>query len=217
MEADGQVTVSAPARQGSGRLLAGGTDGNERLTAITGAALIVLLAVLGVTIIAIGRLLWLHLFLGMLLIGPLGLKLASTGYRFGRYYTRNPAYRRKGPPPAALRLLAPLVVVSTVVVFASGVALLLAGPSSRGALLPIHKASFIVWIAVTAVHVLAHMPSLPRALRADYGRDALPADLPGGRNGRALALAGALALGIVLAILAAPQFAPWLDAQAVRH
>ncbi len=44
-------------------------------------------------------------------------------------------------PPPTLRLIAPIVVASTVVVFASGVALLLLGPSSRGSLLLIHKAS----------------------------------------------------------------------------
>ncbi|MGZ6624610.1 MAG: hypothetical protein ACXVE8_03320, partial [Solirubrobacteraceae bacterium] len=64
------------------RLLGGGTEGNERLTVLTGALLIVLLAVLGITIVRIGQLLWLHLFLGLVLIGPVALKLASTGYRF---------------------------------------------------------------------------------------------------------------------------------------
>ena len=48
-------------------------------------------------------------------------------------------------------MLAPLVVLCTLIVFASGVVLLLVGPSSRGALLPIHKASFFVWLAVTAI------------------------------------------------------------------
>ena len=46
----------------------------------------------------IGQLLWLHLFVGLLLIGPVVLKLASTGYRFARYYTNDAVYRRKGPP-----------------------------------------------------------------------------------------------------------------------
>jgi len=76
-------------------LLAGGTEGNERLTVLTGLLLIVLLAVLGVTIIRIGQLLWLHLFLGLVLLGPVALKLGSTGYRFARYYTSDPAYREK--------------------------------------------------------------------------------------------------------------------------
>src|ERR1700761_8696973 len=83
--------------------LSGGTEGNERLTVVTGGLLIVLLAAVGVTIVFIGRLLWWHLFLGLVLIGPVALKVASTGYRFARYYTAEPRYRRKGPPPPALR------------------------------------------------------------------------------------------------------------------
>jgi hypothetical protein len=70
--------------------------------------LLILLAVLGVTILRIGQLISVHLFLGLLLIGPVGLKMASTGYRFVRYYTGSPTYRRKGPPETWLRMLAPL-------------------------------------------------------------------------------------------------------------
>lgn len=205
------------------RLLGGGTTGNERLTSAAGALLIVLLAVIGVTIIRIGQLLSMHMFVGMLLIGPLALKLASTGYRFIRYYAHNARYVRKGPPPTALRLLAPLVVVSTLVVFGSGVALLFAGPSSRGALLPIHKLSFFVWLAFVAVHVLAHLPEVARSLRADYGRPARAgASAPwsndvNGRVGRTLSLGGALALGAVLAILVIPLFGAWLSAQSFHR
>ena len=170
------------------RLTGGGTDGNERLTAATGVVLLVLLAVLGVTILRIGQLLWLHLFVGMLLIGPVLLKLTSTGYRFARYYTANPAYRRKGPPAAPMRLLAPLVVISTVVVFGSGVALLLAGPGSRSTLFPIHKLSFFAWLALTGLHVLGHLADLPAPLRADYGGQCRQLD-PGAGEGRARAVA----------------------------
>ena len=70
---------------------------------MTGVILIVLFAVLGVTIVQIGQLIWLHLFLGLLLLGPVLLKLASTGYRFLRYYTHDAIYRAKGPPMPALR------------------------------------------------------------------------------------------------------------------
>jgi hypothetical protein len=164
-----------------------------------------------VTIVRIHGLLSVHLFVGMLLIPPVVLKMSSTGYRFVRYYTANPRYRRKGPPPAPLRVLAPLVVVSTLVVFASGVALLFAGPSSRAMLLPVHKASFIVvWIAVTALHVLGHLPSMSRVLRADYGlSERLGGDVAG-RGGRVLALSSALVGGLVLALLVIPEFGPWL-------
>ncbi len=199
------------------RLLGGGPTGNERLTAATGAVLIVLLAVVGVTILRLRPLLSVHLFVGMLLIPPVMLKMATTGYRFARYYMANPAYRRKGPPPALLRMIAPLLVLTTVVMLASGVALLFAGPSSRDTLLPIHKVSFFAWLAVTALHVLGHLPGIPAALRADYGRENLLSEDVGGRSGRGLALAGALVAGIVLAILVIPEFGAWLSSYGHLH
>ncbi len=197
-------------------LLAGGTAGNELLTAATGATLILLLAVIGVTIISLTRLLWIHLFVGMLLIGPVVLKLSSTGYRFMRYYTANPRYRRKGPPPMPLRLIAPIVVLSTLAVFASGVALLFIGPSSRDTLLPIHKVSFFVWVAFTAIHVLAHLPTVAHALRIEYAGSSRASAMTG-RAGRTLSLTAALGAGAVLAVLVIPQFAPWISAQSLHH
>lgn len=198
-------------------LLAGGTTGNELLTTVTGAVLIVLLAVIGVTILRIGQLLSVHMFVGLVLIGPLALKLASTGYRFTRYYTGNPRYRSKGAPPTPLRLIAPVVVISTVVVMASGVALLIGGPQSRGTFFVIHKVSFFVWVAFTALHVLGHLPDLWNGLRTDYGPAARLGGAPDGRAGRALSLASALTLGVVIAILFLPQFGPWLHAHFHHH
>jgi hypothetical protein len=115
------------------RLTADGVDGNERLTVLTGVVLIVLTAAIGVTIIWIGQLMWLHLFLGLALIGPVALKLASTGYRFVRYYTYDPAYRRKGPPIPALRVLAPLVVFLTAVLLGTGGSAAVRRPRFRAA------------------------------------------------------------------------------------
>jgi hypothetical protein len=79
-------------------LTGGGPDGNERLTTIMGAILIVLLAVIGFTIPQLRQFISAHLFVGILLIGPVLLKMASTGYRFIRYYAGTVEYRRKGPP-----------------------------------------------------------------------------------------------------------------------
>jgi hypothetical protein len=199
---------------GRAGLLAGGTYGNELLTAITGGVLILILAALGVTIIRIGSLLWVHLFVGLLLIGPLALKLSSTGYRFVRYYTRNPSYVEHGPPELALRLLAPLVVLSTLVVFVSGIVLLFAGPSARPTWFPIHKDSFFAWLAIMAVHVLGHLPAVGAGFEAEYGPAALREEhaVPG-RSGRSLALASALVLGLVLALVLIPEFAQWVHAQ----
>lgn len=203
------------------RLYGGGTAGNQLLTTVTGAALIVLLAVIGVTILRIRGLLSVHLFVGLVLVGPLVLKLTSTGYRFVRYYTRNPRYLDEGPPLMPLRLIAPIVVISTIVVMASGVALLIGGPSTRSTFFPIHKLSFFVWAAFTALHVVGHLPELGRGLREDYGTGTGTGTCwregTDGRAGRVIALASAITLGVVLAILLIPQFGPWLHANLHSH
>jgi hypothetical protein len=191
--------------------------GNERLTATTGTILLVLLAVIGVTIIRIGQLLSVHMFVGMLLIPPIALKLSSTGYRFIRYYTHNPPYQRKGPPEAPLRIIAPMVVLSTFVVFGTGVVLLFAGPSARPTWFPIHKDSFFVWVAFMALHVLGHITELPPVLRADFGPSARLSSDVTGRAGRVLSLSGALVLGAVLAILVIPDFGAWVNGTHIFH
>jgi len=244
---DGQVRTrgdvatprSAPEREASAgdrrTLLSGGTEGNERLTVATGALLIVVLAAVGVTIVFIGQLLWWHLFLGLALIGPVALKLASTGYRFMRYYTADPAYRHKGPPAVALRALGPVLVGLTVIVLASGVALLLIGPSSRGTLVLVHKVSFICWIVVCAVHIAGHLPEMVRfkkvsrqtraqldelrSLVPGFGGAAEPppdAPIPGNR-GRWMSVGAAVVLGLVLAAIFVPDFGAWTSAQPVVH
>jgi hypothetical protein len=74
--------------------------GNERLTAMTGAVLLVLFVAECLTLLNIGNLLTLHVFLGMLLLGPVGLKIGSTLWRFTRYYTGS-----AGHCPASVCLL----------------------------------------------------------------------------------------------------------------
>lgn len=190
-------------------LLGGGTAGNEQLTAAAGVLLLVLFAVLGITILRIGQLLWLHLFLGVLLAGPVALKLASTGYRFARYYTADPAYKRKGPPHPILRGLAPLVVLATLAVFATGLALLLVGPSASPTLRLLHKLSFFLWVAVTAVHVLGHLLELPRSLRAVSHANRGRSRRRPGSGGRALALIVALLAGVVVSLALLPRQHDW--------
>jgi len=211
---------TAPSTPRSGRsaaLIFGGTDGNEQLTAMTGLVLIVLLAVIGVTILRKSQLISVHLFVGLVLIGPVVLKMASTGYRFARYYTGNSAYRRKGPPLLPLRLIAPVVALSTVMVFASGVVLLFEGPAHRGSWVLVHKASFIVWLVFTGLHVLGHLPGLPASLTATRRTRAELDGIAPGRAGRWIALVGMCVGGLVLAVLLIPQFAAWTAPGAFAH
>ena len=198
-------------------LTGGGTDGNELLSTIAGVILIVLLVVIGFTIPQLRQFIWLHLFVGMLLFGPVLLKMASTGYRFIRYYTGNAAYRLKGPPELILRLIGPVVVVSTVAVFATGVALLIVGPQHRNPWLLLHKVSFIVWVVFMSLHVLGHLPAIGRLLGiGTRGRDEAAEALPGGA-GRWIALSGALVAGAVLAIVLVPGFSAWTSNGVFLH
>jgi hypothetical protein len=146
----------------------GGTEGNEILTSATAVVLTLLLIAEGVTIVLIGDLLSAHMFIGMALIPPVLLKLGSTGYRFARYYTGARVYREKGPPPLLLRVLAPLLVITTVTVFVTGVVLLVSGRSDL--VFNLHKVSFIVWGAFFALHLLAHAPQTARSLRTGWTR-----------------------------------------------
>ena len=144
------------------RVFVGGSAGNEQLTLAVAALLIVLLAVEGATILRIGSLLTIHAFVGMLLIPVVALKLASTGWRMLRYYQRGEEYVLRGPPHIALRMLvAPVLVLSTLLVFGTGVALL-ALDQRHGTLVGLHKASFLVWTGAFGVHVLAHLLELLR-------------------------------------------------------
>jgi hypothetical protein len=198
---------------GTGVGRAGGVEGNDRLTAASGALLFLLLAAEGVTILFIRPLLSAHVFIGMLLLPPVALKLASTGWRFLRYYAGSPAYRAKGPPLLPLRMLAPLVVASTLMVFSTGVALLVVGPG-RGFVLGLHKASFVVWLVAVGIHVLAYLWRVPRLALADWRprRDAV-----GGSFVRRTLLAGVLVAGVVLAFLTVRYAQPWVHWVGVFH
>ena len=113
-------------------------------------------------------------------------------------------------------MLAPLVVLSTVVVFASGVALLL-----RRALLALGAAAG----AQGQLHRLARVhractcsatcPGSARCCEPTTAR--IGGGDTNGRAGRVLALSGALVAGVVLAILAVPEFAPWLHSMSILH
>lgn len=213
--------VSEPGRSG-------GAEGNERLTVITGSVLLVLLAAEGVTILRLSSLLTLHFFLGMLLLGPVVLKAGSVTYRFFRYYTGNVPYRRKGPPALLLRILGPFIMLLTATVFGSGVILGLAGPSARQPWLLIHKASFICWFGVMAIHVLAYILRLPRHLFAEARGRALPdgegdwsairaAQILRGRGVRLTLLTASLAAGLVIALLTVHDAGIWQTSGALIH
>ncbi len=185
-----------------------GVQANARLTGQAAAVLVVLLAVEGLTLVNVRQLVTLHVFVGMLLVPPVLLKLASTGWRFVRYYTGDPAYRQKGPPPLPLRLLGPIVVVLTAVVFGSGIALLLTPSSLRNELLFVHKASFVLWFGAMTIHVLAHILETARLAPADILRRTRKEVR--GAGARVWTVAGSLVVGSILGVVMVPTVGHWL-------
>ncbi len=191
-----------------------GPAGNERLTTSVGFVLLVLLGIETLTTLALHSYLSEHIFLGLLLIPPVALKLGSTGWRFLRYYTNNRPYRLEGPPRLLLRLLAPLLVASTLTLFGSGVALIIVGHGG-GPLLQLHAVSFAVWGVVIAIHILAYLTRVVRVGVADWRRHAIP-KVAGTRSRRAVLL-GALLAGVVLALATYPAQQAWLNHRHEHH
>ena len=112
------------------------------------------------------------------------------------------------------------MVAVTAVVFASGIVLLFEGPRNRATMLLIHKLSFIIWLVLVGLHILAHLPGLPeslRAVRVGANESSLQGGGGDGAAGRLLALVGALVLGAVLAIVLIPHFSVWTAPGAFPH
>ena len=172
----------------------GGSAGNEQLTAVVATILIVLLLIEGATLLRVRSLLTVHAFVGMLLIPLVALKIGSTGWRMLRYYLGREQYVQRGPPHVALRVLVgPLLVLSTILVFGTGVALLFLD-QTHGTVVGLHKASFVVWSGAFGIHVLAHVLKLPRLVWAR---------IPGAGLRVAL-VAGVLVAGAALAVATLP-------------
>jgi len=189
-------------------------DANARLTAGTGVLVLLLLAAEGVTVLSVRQLLVPHVFIGVLLVPPVLLKVASAVWRAARYYLGDPAYRRKGPPPLLLRLLGPFLVVLTVTVLASGIALLFVPASARGLMLTLHKASFILWFGAMAMHVLGHVLDTASIAPRDFLRRTRRQVR--GASSRQWALLASIAAGLVLAAALTPYTGTWLHATLSR-
>lgn len=179
--------------------------GNERLTSLTGAVLFVLLGLIGITVLQVRSLLPEHLLLGFALIPPIGLKMFSTGYRFVRYYASDPLYRRAGPPELLLRLIAPIVVLSTLALFATGLELWAFGLRFGSIWVAAHRLSFLIWLPFTLIHAFSHF---------NRSADAVTAELSGRAQDRALAprslVVGSLVAGVVLAVASLAYSSPFV-------
>jgi hypothetical protein len=187
-----------------------GADGNARLTGAVGLVLLVALFLEGITVLQVRSLITLHIFLGLLLIPPTVLKIASTFYRFVRYYSHSPSYLRHGPPPPLLRWTAPLLIIFTGAILASGVALLAVSPERPGLLLTAHKFSFVVWFALMALHVLGHVKDALVLSRWDWWPRA-DRSRPRGKGQRRGLVTLSIVAGVALGLALLPVASPWTN------
>lgn len=184
----------------------GGPAGNALLTAWTALALLVGSLAELLTLFDIHGLVSWHVAIGALLVPPAVLKTASTGWRMVRYYAGSGSYREAGPPPMLLRLLAPLVVTSTLGLLGSGVLLVLLGPgpSHRSLLgvfgfrvdwIAVHQGFFAAWAVATSLHLVGRIVPALQITFMSHRQTRVP-----GSWARWLALTTVLASAVVLAV-----------------
>jgi hypothetical protein len=195
----------------------GGPAGNALLTAWTALVLLVGSVAELLTLFDVNRLISWHVAIGALLVPPALVKTASTGWRIARYYGGTGTYQEAGPPPLLLRLLGPLVVVSTLGLLGSGVLLVLLGPErAHGALLDVlgfrvdwvtlHQGFFAVWVVATGLHVLGRIIPAFRITLADPHGATVP-----GAWARWLLLAATAATAVALAVALVHADTGWIS------
>lgn len=189
----------------------GGPAGNARLTSWVGLVLLVLIVAELITLLNVTGLIGWHVGVGIALVAFTLVKVASTGWRAARYYRGSPVYRTAGPPPTLLRLLGPGVVVSTLGVLGSGLALVAIGPgASRRSLfavfgqqvtpITIHQVLFILFAVLAGVHLLGRL--VPAVAQASGRHGGHPeSTVPGWQARGAVLLAAAGATGLAVALV----------------
>ena len=216
---------TAPEADAEGAAPSVGVAGNSRLTSLTGTLLLALFilqiasavgfALLSYNLAALGGPAYdvirpVHFFVGFLLMPLIAVKLLSTGYRFGRYYTRDRSYHDAGPPRPVPRLIAPILIASSVTLFGSGVEMWSFQNQFGYAWTAIHNVSAFVFTSALIIHIVCHVREAHRNAAADLagtpiavaGADpGAPVHEPlGGAVTRRAVLGGGLAVGAVLGV-----------------
>lgn len=182
---------------------------NARLTAVAGLTLLLLTIVeLGTLLGGLQHFLSLHVFVGFVLLPPIALKFASTAWRFVRYYSGNRSYRDEGAPQMLMRVLAPLLVLLTFVLFGSGVAMGVLHGGAQHTARQLHGPAAFFWTVLLGVHVLVY---LPRAVRKLRDRSVAPPRSTVDRMRPELVVLGTLVVGLIAGLALVPSMHRWLD------
>ena len=107
-----------------------------------------------------------------------------------------------------MRMLGPLLVASTVTLFGSGVALIAVGHGG-GLLRTVHRLSFVAWIVLMVVHVVAYRKRMLPIGTSDWRRNA--GLVVAGASARRAALGAALLAGVIVALATYSAQQDWLS------
>jgi hypothetical protein len=166
--------------------------GNRALTSWTGLLLLPGLTVVALSGLVFGNYWQLHYVAGLSLVPLLVVKLGSTTYRALSYYMRRAIYRAAGAPEWVGRLLAPALILSTIVAMATGI-WMWSQQSEAQPWAKLHVLSVLAMGACVGLHLLLRAPISLQTVARD-GAEVL------GRNGSRIriALVGiAIAIGII--------------------
>lgn len=210
-----------------------GVVGNTRLTSLAGVVLLALITLQVASSVVFALLAYnlplpvgplydvvrpVHFFVGFMLMPLIALKLASTGYRFLRYYSGNPDYHDAGPPRAVPRLIAPALIASAIILVASGVEMWSYQNQFRLPWTAIHNVAAFTFVSVVTLHIVLHVREAHRHAAADLAGIPPPASMqtgppPGAMTRRAL-LGGGVVFGAALGMGASSWPLPalgWLE------
>ena len=199
---------------------ADGVAGNKRLTSLAGTVLLALITLQVLSAVFFALLTYnvqlpvgpfydvvrpVHFFVGFMLMPLIAIKLASTGYKFSRYYTRNPAYHEAGAPKPVGRLIAPGLVGSAIILVASGVEMWSYQNQFNLPWTAIHNVAAFTFVSLIIVHIAIHVREAHQEAAADLAGVAASADPrvtepPAGLITRRAVIGGAVVVGAVLGV-----------------
>lgn len=197
-----------------------GVVGNTRLTSLAGTVLLALITLQVLSALFFALLTYnvslpvgplydvvrpVHFFVGFMLMPLIAIKLASTGYRFSRYYTRNPAYHAAGPPKPLGRLIAPVLIGSAIILVASGVEMWSFQNQFGLAWTAIHNVAAFTFVTVVIVHIALHVREAHRGAADDLAgvpasSDPTAQGPPAAAITRRALIGGGIAFGAVLGV-----------------
>jgi hypothetical protein len=196
--------------EADGGLVDDGVAGNTRLTSATGMVLVLVLAVEAVTLLSVRQMITLHIFVGVMLLGPVVPKSGATIYRFLRYYGGSPAYRRKGPPHPLMRVLGPFLILSSFALLGSGLVLIFIGEPRSDGWVTLHQTFFWIWLVLVGVHLLGHLWEAAVTSWVEI-RGSLSGRAARGRRWRFVVMVAALIIGVGAAVALLPSATSWTN------